>query len=110
MIAVVQVKTGLGSADQIRDLKGVMEREKAAIGIFVTLVPPTRAMREKAASAGLYVPDHFSDQQFSRLQILTIQDLFDGAKVAYPTQALAVTSRQAERRRKRSGASQERLN
>ena len=39
---VVQVKSGHVSTSQVRDLKGVLEREKAAIGAFVTLKNPTR--------------------------------------------------------------------
>jgi hypothetical protein len=38
----------------VRDLKGVLEREKAAIGLFVTLEEPTREMHLEADTAGLY--------------------------------------------------------
>ena len=52
---VVQVKSGAVGSPQIRDLKGVIEREKAAIGALITLKPPTKAMREEAAAADFYV-------------------------------------------------------
>ena len=52
---IVQVKSGAVGSAQIRDLKGVLEREKAAIGALITLKPPTKAMREEAAAADFYV-------------------------------------------------------
>ena len=49
---IVQVKSGAVKAGDIRDLKGVLERENAAIGAFVTLEPPSQAMVKEALSAG----------------------------------------------------------
>jgi hypothetical protein len=49
---VVQVKGGRVSSPQIRDLKGVVEREKAALGLFISLEEPTREMQTEAASGG----------------------------------------------------------
>ncbi len=80
---VVSVKGGVHvSVQMIRDLKGVLEREKAAIGLFVTLTPPTKPMIAEAASAGHYGSPHHGD--FPRLQILTIADLLDGKHPLYP--------------------------
>ena len=39
---VIQVKGGHVSSPQIRDLKGVVEREKAALGLFISLEDPTQ--------------------------------------------------------------------
>ena len=47
----------------IATLKGDMEREKAELGVFITLQPPTEPMRQEALSAGVYTPEHFPDQQ-----------------------------------------------
>ena len=44
---VVQVKGGGTQVRDIRDLKGVVEREKAALGLFISLQEPTRNMREE---------------------------------------------------------------
>ena len=93
---VVQVKSGRVNVSQIRDLKGVMEREKAEIGLFITLRLPTRPMRREAASAGLYTPNYFRDQ-FPRMQILTIEELLAGAKAQYPRFAPEATFKQAPR-------------
>ena len=82
---VVQVKSGNVTRNQIATLKGDMEREKAEIGLFITLKDPTRPMESEAASAGLYTPEHFPDSHYPRIQILTIEELLSGSKGAeYP--------------------------
>ena len=96
---IVQVKSGNVSVSQIRDLKGVLERENAEIGVFITLNPPTRPMREEAVSTGFYEPEHFPDLRFPRLQILTIEELLAGREAEYPRIAPAATFRRAPRRR-----------
>ena len=81
---VVQVKSGHVQRNQIAALKGDMEREKAEIGLFITLELPTAPMRSEAASAGFYEPSHFLDHRFPRVQILTIEELLSGAQAQYP--------------------------
>jgi hypothetical protein len=76
---LVSVKGGENvGASMIRDLKGTVEREKAAIGLFVTLTPPTRPMIVEANNAGHYESPHHG--AFPRIQILTIQGLLDGTE------------------------------
>ena len=94
--AVVQVKSGAVKSGDIRDLKGTIEREKAAIGIFITLEKPTTAMGKEALAAGYYESD-FWRKSYRRLQILTIGDLLGGAMVDMPPQH--GTHRQAARYR-----------
>ena len=67
-------------ASMIRDLKGTVEREKAAIGLFVTLTPPTKPMLTEAASAGHYESPHHGP--FPKIQILTVEGLLSGAERA----------------------------
>lgn len=98
---VVQVKSGHVSVRDIRDLKGVLEREKASIGVFITLEEPTRQMREEAVSAGFYEPEHYPGRRIPRLQILSVRELLDGREVQYPRGAPVATFRRAERRAKR---------
>ena len=100
---IVQVKSGHVNAAQIRDLKGVLEREQAQLGLFITLQPPTRPMEQEALASGLYVPEHFPDSQFPRLQILTIEQLLAGHQVEYPRIGVQATFRQAPRRRRPQG-------
>ncbi len=71
--AIVSVKSGdnVGVA-MIRDLRGVIERERAEIGIFLTLTPPTRPMVAEAAAAGQFDMEGFST--VPRIQIVTVED------------------------------------
>ncbi|MCY4063111.1 MAG: DNA methyltransferase [Chloroflexi bacterium] len=83
--AVVQVKSGKVNSGQIRDLKGTVEREGAAIGVFITLENPTGAMTKEALAAGWYESPAWG-KRYRRLQILTIGDVFAGAGVEMPPQ------------------------
>jgi len=106
---IVQVKSGHVSASHIRDLKGVLEREKAQIGVYITLEEPTRPMIEEAVTAGFYEPEHFPGDYYPRMQILTIQDLLNGKQVEYPRHAPVATFKKAQRVRKASNDEQNRL-
>lgn len=48
---LVSVKSGGVTSSQVRDLKGTAEREKAALGLFLTLDEPTRSMRQAPRSS-----------------------------------------------------------
>ena len=74
---VVQVKGGRVSSPQVRDLKGVVEREEAAIGLFISLEDPTRDMRAEAASGGLYHSDVWQ-RDFPKIQLRTIGEMLAG--------------------------------
>jgi hypothetical protein len=97
---VVQVKSGHATAAQVRDLKGVMEREKAAMAALITLKPPTKPMKDEAAAAGYFKSEQFPDHQFPRLQIVTIAELFAGKTLDYPRWVPGKTFKRAARRRK----------
>lgn len=95
---VVSVKGGDHvNVGMIRDLGHVVEREKAAIGLFVTLTPPTQPMRTEALTAGYYQSAHFG--AFPKLQILTIEGVLSGAeRPLYPDLAQGgLTFKKAER-------------
>ena len=74
---VIQVKGGRVSSPQIRDLKGVVEREKAALGLFISLEEPTRDMRSEEASGGFYHSDLWQ-RDFPKIQLRTIGQLLAG--------------------------------
>ena len=74
---VVQVKGGRVSSPQIRDLKGVVEREKAALGLFISLDEPTRDMKSEEASGGFFRSDLWQ-RDFPKIQIRTIDQLLAG--------------------------------
>ena len=103
---VVQVKSGNVTRNQIATLNSDREREKAEIGLFITLRPPTGPMQSEAAAAGFYAPEHFPDSQYPRIQILTIEELLNGAaRAEYPRLAPESTFRRAPRRRNAGGQS-----
>jgi site-specific DNA-methyltransferase (adenine-specific) len=80
--AIVSVKGGDNvGVPMIRDLKGVLDRERAPLGVFLTLAPPTRPMEAEAASAGFY---ELGGRRYPRLQILTIEQALAGTKPAIP--------------------------
>ena len=74
---VIQVKGGGAEAKDVRDLKGVLDREKAAIGLLITLQEPTRNMRQEEASGGFYHSEIWQGN-YPKIQIRTINQLLDG--------------------------------
>jgi site-specific DNA-methyltransferase (adenine-specific) len=71
--AIVSVKAGdnVGVA-MIRDLRGVIEREGAQIGVFLTLTAPSRPMVTEAAGAGQYEAPGLAGS-VPRIQIVTVE-------------------------------------
>lgn len=97
---ILQVKGGHVSVPQVRDLKGVLEREQAEIGVFLTLRKPTRQMRKEADEAEPFIDPGFPEKRFPRLQILTIEEIFAGQKINFPTWWSQDTFKKSTRRRK----------
>jgi len=85
---LISVKGGKTSSPHVRDLVGTMEREKAALGLLITLNEPTRDMIKEAASAGFYHSE-FSGTKHQKVQILTIEKLLEGHKPDLPPIATA---------------------
>ncbi len=67
----------------IRDLKGVMERDEAVMGIFLCLYEPTKGMREEAKKAGIY-KSNFTNLEYPKFRIVTAQDILNGARLDTP--------------------------
>jgi DNA modification methylase len=79
---IVSVKGGEHvTRTMLADLKNTVDREGAQIGLFVTLADPTEPMQKEAVSAGYYINPY--NEQFPKIQILTIADLLDGRKPLY---------------------------
>ena len=97
---IVQVKSGHVSSAQIRDLVGTIDREKAAMGVFITLEEPSRNMVQEAASAGFYHSGLW-EKDYPRVQILTIEQLLAGASADLPP--ANVSFQRAERQKKDNG-------
>jgi len=80
---ILQVKAGKTGSKHVRDLRGVIEREKAEIGVLITMQQPTQPMIAEAATAGFYESPGWH-KKYPRLQLLTIKQLLDGTRIDYP--------------------------
>lgn len=80
---ILSVKAGHTSVAHVRDLWGVLEREQAEIGVLLTMQEPTKPMRTEAAGAGFYASPGWG-QRYPRLQIITVSELLEGARIQYP--------------------------
>ena len=94
---VVQVKGGRVSSPQVRDLKGVVEREKAALGLFISLDPPTRDMQREAASGGLFHSDLWQ-RDYPKIQLRTVEQMLSGQGFDLPPRPAAYQAAQRVRR------------
>jgi hypothetical protein len=86
--ALISVKSGSTRPTDVRDLRGVIEREEAELGVLLTMREPTRDMRAEAASAGFYRSGSEGVGTWGkhpRLQILTVAELLDGRRIDMPS-------------------------
>jgi hypothetical protein len=77
----VSVKAGKVSVPHVRDLVGVLGREKAQIGALISFNEPTQPMRAEAASAGFYTS---LGHHYPKVQLLTVGELLAGKKIEMP--------------------------
>jgi len=94
---IFSVKAGGVSVPQVRDLVGVLDREKAEMGAFICFEEPTKPMLREAAEAGLYTSTDRSI--YPRVQILTIQQILSGSQPNYPIHRADATFKKAPRSR-----------
>lgn len=78
---IFSVKAGHTGVAHVRDLRGVLDREKAQIGVLITLQEPTQPMRKESASAGFYKS---SWGEHPRLQVVTVGELLEGKRLDTP--------------------------
>lgn len=103
---ILSVKAGKTSVPHVRDLRGVVDREKAAIGVLISMQEPTRPMRSEAASAGFF-ESRWTGTAHPRLQILTIAELLNGKRIDCPPLGqLSQTFKKAPKATKRAGGEQ----
>jgi site-specific DNA-methyltransferase (adenine-specific) len=80
--AIVSVKGGDNvNVAMVRDLAHVVDREKARIGVFITLAESTGPMRTEAVKAGYYETIY---GKYPKIQVLTIAELFEGKQPKIP--------------------------
>ena len=78
---VFSVKAGHLVPTYVRDLRGVIEREKAEIGVLISFEEPTAGMRSEAAEAGFYTSPW---GKHPRIQLRTVAELLAGRGIDYP--------------------------
>lgn len=81
---ILSVKSGQIQPTMLRDLRGTVEREQAAMGILLTLEPPSRGILQEAKEAGFYRNPLMAGQAFERLQVVTVEDLLAGKRLQLP--------------------------
>jgi DNA modification methylase len=79
---IFSVKAGNPTVAHVRDLRGVIDREKAEIGVLISMEESTKPMRAEAAGAGFY--DSPWGTRHPRMQLLTIEELFSGKRIDMP--------------------------
>lgn len=81
--AIVSVKGGDNvGVGMIKDLIATVDREKAKMGLLISLADPTSVMRKEAVTAGYYRTEAQGD--FAKIQIVTIEELLGGKKPQMP--------------------------
>ncbi len=80
---ILSVKAGHVTANHIRDLRGVVDREKAAIGVLISMQEHTGPMSEEAITAGLYESKTWG-RRYPKIQLLTVADLLAGKQIDMP--------------------------
>jgi len=94
---IISVKAGHITANHVRDLRGVIEREKAAIGVLISMEDFTKPMRTEAVTAGFFESKIWG-RKYPKVQLLTVAELLAGKKVDMPPiRQVGATFKKAER-------------
>ena len=80
---ILSVKAGKISSPHVRDLKGVLEREKAAIGVLISMQEPPGQMKTEAVTAGFYESALWG-KKYPKVQLITVAELLAGKKIEMP--------------------------
>lgn len=99
---ILQVKGGKTGSKDVRDLIGVLTREKAAIGVLISVQEPTEPMKIEATSAGFY--EHkINKLKYPRIQLRTVKELMEGKDIERPVNmALDETFKKAPASKKKN--------
>ncbi|MEN6318619.1 MAG: DNA methyltransferase [Syntrophaceae bacterium] len=104
---ILSVKAGKTGSAHVRDLKGVLEREKAAIGVLISMQEPSSAMKTEAVTAGFYESALWG-RKYPKVQLFTVEELLTGKKVEMPPiRQVGATFKKAPKVTKRQSEQQE---
>jgi site-specific DNA-methyltransferase (adenine-specific) len=67
----------------VRDLVGVVQRDKAPVGVLITLRDPTGPMKSEAAKGESF---ETAWGKFQKIQIVTVKELLNGKNLTLPPQ------------------------
>jgi site-specific DNA-methyltransferase (adenine-specific) len=81
---VIQVKSGHVGVKDIRELRDVISRQNAAIGIFLTLEEPTSEMIRECRVTSPYISAIWK-HEYPKIHILSIQQLLRGQRPEIPS-------------------------
>ena len=73
--------TSAGTIAKVRDFLGTLAREKAVLGVFITLEQPPGSWTAEAAQAGKYIR---GAESYPRCQIWSIAEHFEGIRPHLP--------------------------
>ncbi len=106
---IISVKAGKTGSAHVRDLKGVMDREKAAIGVLISMQSPTAPMKTEAVTAGFYESITWG-KKYPKVQLITVRELLEGKKIDMPPiRQVGVTFKKAPKVSAKQGEQQELL-
>ena len=92
----------------MRSIHSVVERDKASIGVLITLEEPSGKMKTEAASFGFYDSPGWNARH-PKIQILTVAELLDGSRINMPPIRQTSTTFKKAPRAKKAEAPQARL-
>jgi len=78
---IASVKAGKLQPAHVRELRGVLERESAEVGLLLTLATPSAGMLREAATAGFY---ESAFGRHPRIQFLTAAEVLAGKLPDFP--------------------------
>jgi site-specific DNA-methyltransferase (adenine-specific) len=80
---ILSVKAGKTQVSHVRDLLGVLDREKAVIGVLISMQEPTGPMKMEAATAGHFESGTWN-KKYPKVQLLTVADILSGKQIEMP--------------------------
>lgn len=92
------VKSGHVGVGKLNEFCHVVNRENAAMGIFITLEEPTKPMIKEAKNMGTYI-NPLTQQEYPKIEIVTIEEILKGKILNLP-QAVAVL-KEAKKKKER---------
>ena len=95
-VVLAQVKGGKPSRGQLRDFLHVVDREGAAMGIFITLEDVSKAWHAEAVGSGEI---NIGASVFPRVQCWSIREFFEGSPPRLPPLTDPYTGREIARQR-----------